>query len=87
MGLMSRGRLAQSTLRDVPGLRVKRVVQDLYGLADQAMLDMGDFAGGMLKYLKKAPCSTPYDWRRDWKDHQVGAGCDGFTFLTQPSGF
>ncbi len=30
-------------------------VQKLYGLPDHAMLDMGDFAGGMLKYLKKHP--------------------------------
>jgi cobalt-precorrin-5B (C1)-methyltransferase len=30
-------------------------VQALYGLPDHAMLDMGDFAGGMLKYLNKHP--------------------------------
>ena len=27
----------------------------MYGLSDGAMLDMGDFAGGMLKYLKRNP--------------------------------
>lgn len=27
----------------------------LYGLPDEALLDMGDFAGGMLKYLRKNP--------------------------------
>ncbi|MEM8536465.1 MAG: cobalt-precorrin-5B (C(1))-methyltransferase [Pseudomonadota bacterium] len=32
-------------------------VQRLYGLPDHAMLDMGDFAGGMLKYLVKHPIS------------------------------
>jgi len=37
------------------GATSERVVQDLYGLPDHAMLDMGDFAGGMLKYLKKNP--------------------------------
>ncbi|NQW01281.1 MAG: cobalt-precorrin-5B (C(1))-methyltransferase [Rhodospirillales bacterium] len=26
-----------------------------YGLADQALIDMGDFAGGLLKYLRKQP--------------------------------
>jgi len=31
------------------------VVQALYGLPDPAMLDMGDFAGGLLKYLRKNP--------------------------------
>ena len=30
-------------------------MQALYGLPDHAMLDMGDFVGGMLKYLKKHP--------------------------------
>ena len=30
-------------------------MQKLYGLDDSAMLDMGDFAGGMLKYLRRHP--------------------------------
>ncbi|MDA0219211.1 MAG: cobalt-precorrin-5B (C(1))-methyltransferase [Proteobacteria bacterium] len=30
-------------------------VQKLFGLDDSAMLDMGDFAGGMLKYLRRHP--------------------------------
>jgi len=30
-------------------------VQKLHGLSDGAMLDMGDFAGGMLKYLRRHP--------------------------------
>lgn len=37
------------------GATSERIVQDLYGLPDHAMLDMGDFAGGMLKYLVKHP--------------------------------
>ena len=37
------------------GATSERVVQALYGLPDHAMLDMGDFAGGMLKYLMKNP--------------------------------
>jgi cobalt-precorrin-5B (C1)-methyltransferase len=37
------------------GATSERAVQGLYGLADHAMLDMGDFAGGMLKYLVKHP--------------------------------
>ncbi|KQI69806.1 cobalt-precorrin-6A synthase [Loktanella sp. 3ANDIMAR09] len=37
------------------GATSERVVQGLYGLPDHAMLDMGDFAGGMLKYLKAHP--------------------------------
>ncbi|MBI1208702.1 MAG: cobalt-precorrin-5B (C(1))-methyltransferase [Azospirillum sp.] len=30
-------------------------VQRLYGLPDHALLDMGDFAGGLLKYLRRQP--------------------------------
>ena len=30
-------------------------VKRLYGLPDTALLDMGDFAGGMLKYLRRHP--------------------------------
>ncbi|MBV0911991.1 cobalt-precorrin-5B (C(1))-methyltransferase [Anianabacter salinae] len=37
------------------GATSERTVQTLYGLPDHAMLDMGDFAGGMLKYLRKHP--------------------------------
>ncbi|WP_297771903.1 cobalt-precorrin-5B (C(1))-methyltransferase [uncultured Roseovarius sp.] len=37
------------------GATSEHVVQRLYGLPDHAMLDMGDFAGGLLKYLAKHP--------------------------------
>ncbi|WP_412562826.1 cobalt-precorrin-5B (C(1))-methyltransferase [Thalassobius sp. MITS945101] len=37
------------------GATSERVVQGLYELPDHAMLDMGDFAGGMLKYIAKHP--------------------------------
>lgn len=37
------------------GATSEATVQALYGLDDSAMLDMGDFAGGMLKYLAKHP--------------------------------
>lgn len=37
------------------GATSEKVVQRLYDLPDHAMLDMGDFAGGMLKYLLKHP--------------------------------
>ena len=33
----------------------ERVVQALHGLPDHAMLDMGDFVGGMIKYLRRHP--------------------------------
>lgn len=37
------------------GATSEKTVQALYDLPDHAMLDMGDFAGGMLKYLAKHP--------------------------------
>lgn len=37
------------------GATSEKVVQGLHGLSEHAMLDMGDFAGGMLKYLRKNP--------------------------------
>ncbi len=37
------------------GSTSEKAVQELYGLPDIAMLDMGDFAGGLLKYLRKNP--------------------------------
>jgi cobalt-precorrin-5B (C1)-methyltransferase len=33
----------------------EKAVQALYGLPEQALIDMGDFAGGTLKYLRKHP--------------------------------
>ncbi|WP_106744399.1 cobalt-precorrin-5B (C(1))-methyltransferase [Yoonia maritima] len=37
------------------GATSEKTVQTLFGLPDHAMLDMGDFAGGLLKYLRKHP--------------------------------
>ena len=37
------------------GSTSERAVQTLYGLPDTAMLDMGDFVGGLLKYLRRHP--------------------------------
>ncbi len=37
------------------GRTSEAAVQKRLGLADQALIDMGDFAGGLLKYLRKAP--------------------------------
>ncbi len=42
-------------LAGATGSTSEKAVQELYGLPDQAMLDMGDFVGGLLKYLRKNP--------------------------------
>jgi len=45
----------QTHVAGCTGATSERVVQDIYGLPDHAMLDMGDFAGGLLKYLARHP--------------------------------
>src|SRR3984957_12852939 len=37
------------------GTTSERAVQRLYALPDHALIDMGDFAGGTLKYLRRHP--------------------------------
>jgi cobalt-precorrin-5B (C1)-methyltransferase len=37
------------------GATSERAVQALHGLPDTSMLDMGDFAGGLMKYLRRNP--------------------------------
>ncbi|WP_234642701.1 cobalt-precorrin-5B (C(1))-methyltransferase [Allorhizobium ampelinum] len=37
------------------GSTSERTAQQLYGLPQEALLDMGDFAGGLLKYLRQYP--------------------------------
>jgi cobalt-precorrin-5B (C1)-methyltransferase len=37
------------------GSTSERTVQELYGLPEDALLDMGDFAGAVLKYLRRHP--------------------------------
>ena len=44
------GHIAAST-----GAASERAVERLYGLPDHALIDMGDFAGGTLKYLRTHP--------------------------------
>ncbi|MCB8820794.1 cobalt-precorrin-5B (C(1))-methyltransferase [Microvirga rosea] len=39
------------------GSTSEKAVQALYNLPEQALIDMGDFAGGMLKYLRRNPVS------------------------------
>ncbi|MGJ8623564.1 MAG: cobalt-precorrin-5B (C(1))-methyltransferase [Yoonia sp.] len=55
------------------GATSEATVQHLYGLPDHAMLDMGDFAGGMLKYLVKHPVARV----------TVGGGIGKITKLAQ----
>ncbi|MEO8530970.1 MAG: cobalt-precorrin-5B (C(1))-methyltransferase, partial [Deltaproteobacteria bacterium] len=37
------------------GAQSEAAVQNLYGLSESALLDMGDFVGGMVKYLRRHP--------------------------------
>ena len=45
----------QTHVAGCTGATSEKVVQDLYRLPDHAMLDMGDFFGGMVKHLAKNP--------------------------------
>ncbi len=47
----------QAHVAGCTGATSERVVQKMFGLPDHAMLDMGDFSGGLLKYLRKHPVS------------------------------
>jgi cobalt-precorrin-5B (C1)-methyltransferase len=42
-------------LAGATGSTSEAAVQRLYGLAEAALIDMGDFVGGMLKYLRRHP--------------------------------
>jgi cobalt-precorrin-5B (C1)-methyltransferase len=44
-----------SHLAGATGSTSEAAVQKLYGLPDAALIDMGDFVGGMLKYLRRHP--------------------------------
>ncbi|MFT5001424.1 MAG: cobalt-precorrin-5B (C1)-methyltransferase [Paracoccaceae bacterium] len=55
------------------GSTSESTVQTLYGLPDFAMLDMGDFAGGLLKYLRRNPV----------KRLTIGGGIGKMTKLAQ----
>ena len=45
----------QTHVAGCTGATSERVVQGIHGLPDHAMLDMGDFFGGMVKYLRRHP--------------------------------
>ncbi|MEM9438351.1 MAG: cobalt-precorrin-5B (C(1))-methyltransferase [Pseudomonadota bacterium] len=58
------------------GATSEKVVQDMHGLPDHAMLDMGDFAAGLLKYLAKNPVPRI----------TIGGGIGKMTKLAQGAG-
>ena len=58
------------------GATSEKVVQGLYELPDHAMLDMGDFAGGLLKYLARNPVPKI----------TIGGGIGKMTKLAQGAG-
>jgi len=58
------------------GATSEAAVQALYGLPDHAMLDMGDFAGGLLKYIARHPVARL----------TIGGGIGKITKLAQGAG-
>lgn len=55
------------------GATSERIVQEMFDLPDHAMLDMGDFSGGLLKYIAKHPV----------KHLTIGGGIGKITKLAQ----
>ena len=45
----------QDHILGATGSTSEAAARDLYGLPDLALIDMGDFVGGMLKYLRRRP--------------------------------
>ncbi|WP_090266707.1 cobalt-precorrin-5B (C(1))-methyltransferase [Thalassovita taeanensis] len=63
----------QAHVAGCTGATSEKTVRALYGLPESAMLDMGDFAGGMLKYLARHPVARV----------TVGGGIGKITKLAQ----
>ena len=55
-----------------------------FNLPLEAMMDMGDFAGGLVEICARASGCPRHHRRRLWKNHQAGARSDGFAFGAQP---
>jgi len=66
----------QTHVAGCTGSTSEKAVQALYGLPDHAMLDMGDFAGGLIKYLARHPVARL----------TVGGGIGKITKLAQGAG-
>ena len=69
------------------GSTSEKKVQSVLDLPDFAMLDMGDFAGGLLKYLRKKPGSKGNHRRRFRQIVQAGARPHGPAFRSFASRF
>ena len=52
---MSRAPPGLTHIAGATGASSEAAVQKLYGLPEIALIDMGDFVGGMLKYLRRHP--------------------------------
>ena len=58
------------------GASSEAAVRKLYGLSDIALIDMGDFVGGMLKYLRRHPGAARHHRGRRRQDDEARAGPD-----------
>ena len=60
-----------------PASTSEAAVQRLHGLPEHALIDMGDFAGGMLKYLRRHPVPRVTVGRRLRQDDEARPGAAG----------
>ena len=61
-------------LAGATGSTSEKAVQQLHHLPEQALIDMGDFVGGMLKYLRRHPVPEGHRRRRLRQDDQARPG-------------
>ena len=65
------------------GSTSEAAVRRLYDLPDIALIDMGDFAGGTLKYLRRHPIAAPHHRRRLRQARQARRRGHGSPFRPQ----
>ena len=79
-GSMSRAPAVAPTSAPRPGTPPRRAIRALYGLPDHALIDMGDFVGGLLKYLRRHPVSRLTLAGGPAKMTKLAQGLLGFAF-------
>ena len=65
------------------GTTSEAAIARLYNLSDSALIDMGDFVGGMLKYIRTHPVARVTIAGGFAEDVEAGAGKDGSSLGAQ----
>ena len=65
----------------------RRPFRNFHSLPEASLIDMGDFAGGMLKYLRRHPVPRVSACRGVRQDDEAGTGSPRPSFSEEPGGF